>query len=79
MVVAAAAKGSRGRCDEVKAPAVGGAALSGVVGLIEVEVRDGLRLGGIEDGRLVEVEGRTGVEVESGLGWAARRLSNDAL
>jgi hypothetical protein len=39
----------------------GVAALSGGRGLIEAEVRHGLRIGGIEDGRPVEVEERIGV------------------
>lgn len=34
---------------------------SGAVGLIEVEVRDGVRIGGIEGGCLVEIEARIGV------------------
>jgi hypothetical protein len=37
--------------------------------LIEVEVRDGLGLAGIEGGRLVQVGAGTGVEAELGLGW----------
>jgi len=41
---------------------------SGAVALIEVEVRDGLGLGGIEAGRLVNVEAVVGVEGEVGLG-----------
>jgi hypothetical protein len=35
---------------------------SGAPGLVEIEVRDGFRLGGIEGGGLVEVEGGTGLE-----------------
>ncbi len=39
----------------------GGDPLSGAVGLIEIEVRGGVRFGGIEGGRLVEIEERIGV------------------
>ncbi|MQA92327.1 MAG: hypothetical protein GEU90_19215 [Gemmatimonas sp.] len=35
--------------------------LSGAASVIGVEFRDGVRIGGIEDGRLVEVEERNGV------------------
>jgi len=42
----------------------GRGAASGAVALNEVEVRDGLRLGGIEGGRLVDVEAVVGVEGE---------------
>jgi hypothetical protein len=45
-----------------------GAPLSGAVGLIEVEVRDGVRIGGIEGGRLVEIEEWIGV-----IRWIFRR------
>jgi hypothetical protein len=41
-------------------------------GLIEVEVRDRVRLGGIEGGRLVEVEEGIGVERRVGSGRGAR-------
>ena len=44
---------------------------SGAVALIEVEVGDGLRLGRVVHGRLVDVEGRVGVEAEVVLGRTA--------
>ena len=47
--------------EELATRVAGGASLSGAVGLIEVVVRNGVRLGGIEGGRLVEVEERIGV------------------
>ena len=55
------AESSRGQVAGRAAPAPGGAPPSGAEGLIEVEVRDGVRIGGIEGGRLVEVEERIGV------------------
>jgi hypothetical protein len=40
--------------------------------LIEVDLRDRFGFGGIEGGRLVEVERRLGIEVERGLGRPPR-------
>jgi hypothetical protein len=51
---------------------MGGAPLSGAEGLIEVEVGDRLRIGGVEGGRLVDVEERQGV-VGRRLGWRGAR------
>lgn len=55
---------------------------SGAAGLIEVELGDGLGVGRIERGRLVEIVGGdgilcrgdgTGIKIEGGLGWIPGR------
>jgi hypothetical protein len=51
----------RGRVAGAGGRAPGGATISGAEGLVGDEGRDRIRLGGIEDGRLVEVEERIGV------------------
>jgi len=46
---------------------------SGTRRLIEVELRDGVRVGGIKGGGLVEVVGGLAIQGEVGLGWSASR------
>jgi len=67
---AVAARAALSTEDRGRAP--GTALPSGAPGLIEIEVRDGIRLGGIEGGRLVEVEEGIGAGRRIASGRGAR-------
>ena len=64
-------RGVFGRRRQPAAQDCGRGSASGAAALIEVEIRDGLGPGGIEGGRLVEVEAVVGVEGEVVVGRSA--------